>query len=113
MNMERPVGTIGPKNGKQAAVVEHCVYEIATGRWPASHKMLSVREAEALVKKPARPKAATVRVDPDVRALEERISRALGTRVGLKTGRKKGSGQLIVRYDSFDDLDRILLLLEK
>jgi ParB family chromosome partitioning protein len=78
-----------------------------------AEKGLSVREAEALVKKPAKAKAAPAKVDPDVRALEERISRALGTRVGLKAGRKKGSGQITISFDSYDDLDRILLLLDK
>jgi ParB family chromosome partitioning protein len=83
----------------------HLLYQVA-------EKGLSVREIEALVKKPARQKATPPRVDPDIRALEERISRTLGTRVGVKSGRKKGSGQLTIRFDSFDDLDRILLLLE-
>lgn len=34
--------------GKQADIVQHCIYEIATGKWPQGSKMPSVREAEKL-----------------------------------------------------------------
>ncbi|PLX42053.1 MAG: chromosome partitioning protein ParB [Deltaproteobacteria bacterium] len=73
---------------------------------------LSVREAEAAANKPARKKPAPKRKDADTKALEERISRALGSRVTLKTGRKKGSGTLTINYDSLDDLDRLLSIFE-
>lgn len=34
--------------GKQADIVQHCIYEIATGKWPSGLKLPSVREAEKL-----------------------------------------------------------------
>ena len=34
--------------GKQADIVQHCIYEIATGKWPQGTKIPSVREAEKL-----------------------------------------------------------------
>lgn len=71
----------------------------------------SVREAERLAKKTTGRPAAKVKKDPDLKALEERLAKALGSKVGLTPGKKKGSGQLIVRYESLDDLDRIIALI--
>ena len=34
--------------GKQGDIVQHCIYEIATGKWPHGSKLPSVREAEKL-----------------------------------------------------------------
>lgn len=34
--------------GKQADIVQQCIYEIATGKWPQGAKLPSVREAEKL-----------------------------------------------------------------
>jgi ParB family chromosome partitioning protein len=76
-------------------------------------KGATVREAEALAKKPARKaKTAAPRRDADLRALEDRLAKALGARVTLKPGKKKGSGAIAIRYQSFDDLDRILSIME-
>lgn len=76
-------------------------------------KNLSVRQAEELARGPRarrpRPKPET---DPNVRDLEDRLSRRFGTRVRLSPGRKKGSGRLTIEYRNLDDLDRILSLLE-
>ena len=77
-------------------------------------KGLSVREAEKLSKRPPKQKKAKpARASADIRALEERLGRALGTRVTLKVGRKKGSGSISISYEDYDDLDRILSILEK
>lgn len=77
------------------------------------HKGLSVREAEALSKRPSHGKArAPRRKDPDLKALEERLSKGLGTRVSVRPGARKGSGQITIPYRDLDDLDRLLLLLE-
>jgi len=75
-------------------------------------KGLSVRQAEERSrahhpKAPRNPR----RRDPNVRTIEERLSRSLGTRVALQPGRKKGAGRVSIEYRSFDDLDRILDLL--
>jgi len=35
-----------PAKGKLADVIQHCIYEIATGKWTALQKLPSVREAE-------------------------------------------------------------------
>ena len=71
---------------------------------------LSVRETEHLVRRllerPHTPKTAR-RKDPDVRALEEKLSGKLGARVQLlQTSGAKG--KLVIEYNSTDELDGIL-----
>ncbi len=74
---------------------------------------LSVREAEGLARRPPAPKAERPRArDPNLRALEERLARRLGTRVAFRGGRRKGAGHISIEYRNLDDLDRLLGLLE-
>lgn len=73
----------------------------------------SVREAERMAKRPVGKKPAPKRKDADLKALEERLSKAVGARVTVAAGRKKGSGEILIRYESLDDLDRIIALIEK
>lgn len=72
----------------------------------------TVRQAEALAKRPARrAKAGGARRDADLKDLEQKLSKALGAKVSVVPGRKKGAGSLSIRYESLDDLDRLLGLL--
>ena len=75
-------------------------------------KDLSVRQAEALARRPAAAKPRTRAPDPNIRALEERLSRRFGTRVTVAPGRRKGAGRVSIEFRNLDDLDRILELLE-
>jgi ParB family chromosome partitioning protein len=73
-------------------------------------KGLSVRETEQLVrhlldKKPAKKKKAGV--DADTRALQEELSDKLGATVKVQHS-AKGSGKLIIEYNSNDELEGIL-----
>jgi ParB family chromosome partitioning protein len=76
-------------------------------------KSLSVRETERLVKrmlaakgrkKPAKRPASA---DADIRRLEVEVSEKLGAKV-LVQHSKKGSGKVIISYNSLDELDGIL-----
>ncbi len=70
---------------------------------------LSVRQTEAAVRrllKPTRPERPASR-DPDVRRLEDELTERLCARVTVKHGRG-GKGQLVIRYNSLDELDGIL-----
>lgn len=86
-------------------------------------KQPSVREAEALARlaeegeipvepeergarKPA-PKAA------DLKALEESLQQALGTKVVIRTRKNPAKGVLNIHFFSLDDFDRIVNLLKK
>ncbi|MGE5173547.1 MAG: ParB/RepB/Spo0J family partition protein [Betaproteobacteria bacterium] len=70
-------------------------------------KGLSVREAEALAdrfKNP--PKEKKPRLSHELRALEEKLKKSLGTKVSI-TSKSKG-GRIVIEYYSPEELDRIL-----
>lgn len=73
-------------------------------------KGLSVRQAEALVRsllaaneKPADDKT----IDPNVAQLQQSLADKLGAAVQIDYN-KKGQGRLVIRYNSFEELDGIL-----
>jgi ParB family chromosome partitioning protein len=76
-------------------------------------KGLSVREAEALVRRIlARASAPggepdAPRKDPDIARLETDLAEKLGARVELRHG-ASGKGRLVISYHSLDELDGIL-----
>jgi ParB family chromosome partitioning protein len=86
-------------------------------------RQLSVRQTEELVRRAARqaqtaqrggPKAAPKK-DPaqksaSVRDVEDRLQKALGTRVVLKPQNEK-AGTIEIQYNSLDELDRLLAQL--
>jgi len=75
---------------------------------------LSVRETERLVRSAkvgGRTKEAPSKKSPSVRALEERLTRHLGTRVAIADD--AGKGAIEIRYASLDELDRILDVIFK
>ena len=76
-------------------------------------KGLSVRETEALVKRivdvrkaPKKPPASQSG-NADIRRLEQDVSEKLGARVRVEHT-QKGSGKLVIAYNSLDELDGIL-----
>ena len=77
---------------------------------------LSVRQIEKLVqqyltdKKPVAAKPNNI--DPDVKALEEKLCDLLATKVSIKYD-QKGRGSVQVRFNSLHQLDDILALIEK
>lgn len=75
-------------------------------------KGLSVRETEQLVRRlleaaPAKQPKNERAVDPDIRALQERLSEQLGARVQIAHG-AGGKGRLTIDYNSADELEGIL-----
>ncbi len=78
------------------------------------NKGLSVRQTEALVRnmqQPAQPgkksKADENTQDPDIRRLQDDLSAKVGVPVQVLHD-SKGSGKLVLRYSSLDELDGIL-----
>jgi ParB family chromosome partitioning protein len=70
-------------------------------------KGLSVRESEALasrLKNPAKGKKA--RQNNELKALEEKLKKALGTKVSIAA--KAKGGRIVIEYYTAEDLDRIL-----
>lgn len=73
---------------------------------------LTVRATEKLVKdmlKPARPAMGTSRNDAHWQDLTAKLQQGLGTRVEIKRQGKKG--KLVLHYYSYEDLDRLLVIL--
>jgi ParB family chromosome partitioning protein len=72
---------------------------------------LSVRETENLVRrlleKPAGRKGAHRHTDPDVRALQQKLTDKLGAKVRISHS-KRGKGRIVIDFDSLDVLDGIL-----
>lgn len=82
--------------------------QIEAGRIIAA-KQLTVRETENLVRRLLEPpveKATTVK-DPDVVALEQRLSERFAAPVAISYN-KKGKGELVINYSSLPELDGIL-----
>ena len=70
---------------------------------------LSVRQTEALVKKMARsePDAGPPPAEPNTRRLERHLSDRVGAPVSIRN-HKGGTGRIVIRYGSLDELDGIL-----
>jgi ParB family chromosome partitioning protein len=70
---------------------------------------LSVREAEALVKRAssAAPRPMAKSVDKDVKRLQEELSDLLGAEVQIQSG-SNGKGKVSIRYHSLDQLDGLI-----
>lgn len=71
---------------------------------------LTVRQTEALVRQwlssAPEPVEAT-RADPDISRLEQRLAERLGSAVQIRHS-QKGKGQLVIRYNSLDELQGVL-----
>lgn len=71
---------------------------------------LTVRQTEALVRQwlnsTGQPKTEP-KSDPDIVRLEQRLAERLGSPVQIKHG-EKGKGQLVIRYNSLDELQGVL-----
>jgi ParB family chromosome partitioning protein len=75
---------------------------------------LTVRETEALLhdflQPQARKPASRAALDPNVRAAETELQRALGCRVQIRDA--NGKGKIVIEYKSLEDFDRILEALK-
>lgn len=71
---------------------------------------LSVRQAEALVRQwlnETTGKTTKIQTDPDITRLEQKLAERLGSPVAIKHN-KKGKGELVIRYNSVDELQGVL-----
>ncbi|AWM81614.1 chromosome partitioning protein ParB [Gammaproteobacteria bacterium ESL0073] len=71
---------------------------------------LSVRQAEALVRQwlnETTGKSTKTQTDPDIARLEQKLAERLGSPVVIKHN-KKGKGELVIRYNSVDELQGVL-----
>ena len=70
---------------------------------------LSVRHVEKLCgqQKPKEPQKPKAEKDVHIREVEEKLTSHLGTKVVINPG-KAGAGEIVVRYFSAEDLDRVV-----
>jgi ParB family chromosome partitioning protein len=71
---------------------------------------LTVRQTEALVRQwlnTTEQPQAEASADPDIVRLEQRLAERLGSPVQIRHG-NKGKGQLVIRYNSLDELQGVL-----
>jgi ParB family chromosome partitioning protein len=80
----------------------------------------SVRDVERAIKRIASghnlgssPKSIVRMVDPNTKAAEVKLSRALNTKVQITSGKKGVGGKIEIEYYSTDDLDRIYEVITK
>lgn len=91
---------------------------IASAAQKVRQLALSVRQTEEMVHRllapgdAEQPEAkAKPAVDPNVRAAEEELQRALGVRVTIRDN--KGKGKIVIEYASLEDFDRVVETLGK
>jgi ParB family transcriptional regulator, chromosome partitioning protein len=79
---------------------------------------LSVRQTEEMIHRllaPAEQKETEQKskraADPNVRAAEEELQRALGTRVTIRDN--KGKGKIVIEYATLEDFDRVVETLSR
>lgn len=74
-----------------------------------ARRKLSVRETENLIRKLVSPKnkPASIKKDPDIIKLEEKLAESLGAQVKIKQ-KAKGKGSLEINYSSLEVLEGIL-----
>lgn len=76
---------------------------------------LSVRATEALVRKSTagEPRSSSSRTvaDPNIKAAENKLRRALGTQVRIVQSAQEGTGKLEISYYTNQDLDRLYNLI--
>ncbi len=87
--------------------------QISAARTVAANAM-TVRQTEVLIKKlqnPSTPSTNSATTNPDIARLQEELSEKLGASVNIQHS-VKGSGKLIFKYNTVDELDGILAHLK-
>jgi ParB family chromosome partitioning protein len=109
-NLQQAVadGRLGFGQAKVLLSLEASARDLLAGKVIAGK--LTVRETEALVQAYLNPKPEEApqapRVDPNVRAAEMELQRALGCRVQIKD--RHGKGKILIEYKSLEDFDRVV-----
>jgi len=101
-------GSLSMGHAKAILAIEGKANQIEAAR-KIIKKGLSVREAELLSKKVARPAKGKATRDPQISSLEEKLIRSLGTKVRIFNKGKKG--KIEIEYYSFEELERLLDIL--
>jgi ParB family chromosome partitioning protein len=101
-------GSLSTGHAKAILAVDGKVNQLEVAR-KIIKKGLSVREAEVLSRKIAKPPKVKSNKDPQISSLEEKLIKSLGTKVRILNKGKKG--KIEIEYYSLDELDRLLEIL--
>ncbi len=101
-------GALDAGHARALLALEATDDQLALGR-EAARKGLSVREVERRVARVRAPRGGRARKDPNTGAAEERLRRALGTRVEIS--RRGKGGAIRVQFKSEAELQRLYELL--
>lgn len=101
-------GKLSPGHGRALLAIKGNPARLALAE-KIVRRSLTVRDIERQASKTKGRKAR--RRDPDILNLEMEISRLLGTKVRIRTGKKKG--KIEIEFYSSDDFERILGLLRE
>ena len=101
LDMGHARALLGLEGANQIAAAEHI-----------ASSALSVRQAEALVKRASqgKPKSPAKKTDPDVARLQEELSESLGTQVRIQA-LINGTGVVSIHYHDLDQLDELVVRL--
>lgn len=104
--------SMGHARALLALAGEHTILKLANS---ISRRGLSVRETEGMVTKKKSPSLKTASnskmKDHKVMFFEEELQRALGTRVNIRHGKKRG--KIEIDYYSLEDLERLYNIIKK
>ena len=101
-------GTLSTGHAKALLSIEGKKNQIEAARRIVKRGM-SVREAELLSKKSSRPSRGSIKKDPQITSLEEKLIRSLGTKVRIMNRGKKG--KIEIEFYSLEELERLLEIL--
>jgi len=102
-------GKLSMGHARALLAIDGRLYQIEAARKIIKHG-LSVREAEALAKKRAKPFKIKQVSDPQIASLEDRLIRHLGTKVRIIQKNKK-KGKIEIEYYSLEEFNRLLDIL--
>lgn len=91
--------------------IEHLASEAISKGWSVRETERRARISSQNLKSPKTDSDKLSATSANVRDLEERLTRSLGTRVTLAD--RKGRGHLKITFSSYDELDRLLEVLLK
>ena len=103
-------GSLSAGHGRALLLTEDAAVQKAAAKSAIDHNW-SVRETERAVKAAKKGDTATASKDrpsdPNVKAAESKLMRALNTNVRINAAKKGSGGKIEIEYYSLDDLDRI------
>ena len=106
-------GTVSFGHGKVLLALAGFPHHLQRAVEEVIEKRFSVRQTEELVAKLLNPESPEHKqeshptpVDPNVRAAQRTLERALGVKVEIQD--RKGKGKIVLKYGSLEDFDRIV-----